>query len=603
MKSYNHSLFYFIVFTNFIHKIYLIKLNKTDNFQTTTKTNKNPNEISESKSSFNSLISIKSSSDLKTASNRKSKSNTKTPLIFESMVEKLKQTVVMIDINSDSQFFDETSTTSKATGFIVNKELGLIATNKHVTRISPTTHKINFLNGAVEKGSVVYYDFFHDFGFIQLDLAKDDEKYKQSELYKSLCEVELGSSYDLKVNDDLMLIGNNEGVNYSIKFGTVSNLNVADFNGLGAIVLTNFDRTGGSSGSPVWNSKGKVVAIHAMGNKEGSFEVPVDYIKDVLESYKMKVKNGEKKNFFEFHKGFLGAFYALVPQFKVKNMHVFKLSVEAAADVIKKNEVEDFFKSLKNFQRDSDEMPELIQVNSVVPALAAENKLKSGDIIIKVNEQVIGNDLVLLEKILNENILKKVSMKILRFGQMLKLENVKVFSTQKEKVFKFLKIANTIMHDVNLYVRLFNPMIPEGIVISKIGLGSPFNEITAEAQLLLSSLNSKKINSIDDFIEEFKSNKSGYSDNVDVIDLSSTSFKAFNYIVDFGNIQEIYLFEFDSTQGIWNKKIIKIPQKPGLNNRIDEKKDKIIRKYENKHLNYSQISNLRNEFNKLFKKY
>ena len=101
---------------------------------------------------------------------------------FEGMISNLKESVVMIDISSDMQFFEEKSTNSKATGFIVNKELGLIATNKHVTRISPTTHRINFLNGAVEKGNVVYYDFYHDFGFIQLEKAKDKHKYLNSEL-------------------------------------------------------------------------------------------------------------------------------------------------------------------------------------------------------------------------------------------------------------------------------------------------------------------------------------------------------------------------------------------------------------------------------------
>jgi len=625
MKRYHNCILFFI-FLNIIHKIYSFKIKEVNeelinnNHRNKNINKENNHDSGEIKTSFNSIISIESRKETPnrrsqtSSKTNKSKTSFKTNLVFESMVNKLKQTVVMIDINSDLQFFDETSTTSKATGFIVNKELGLIATNKHVTRISPTTHKINFLNGAVEKGTVVYYDFFHDFGFIQLDSAKDPDNYKQSELYKSLTAVELGSSYDLKVNDDLMLIGNNEGVSYSIKYGTVSSINVADFNGLGSIILTNFDRTGGSSGSPVWNANGKVVAIHAMGNKEGSFEVPIDYLKDVLDSYANKLKSGEKTGFFDYDKGFVGAFYALVPQFKVKNMHVKFNNLNAnktikndilidkeEAEKNEKQEIDEFYKSLKNYQRDSEEQLEVIQINSVIPTISNQNNLKSGDVIMKVNERVIGNDLVLLEKILNENILRKVSMKILRFGKIVNLDNVKVSSTHKEKVFRFLKIANTILHDVNLYIKLFNPLIPEGIVISKIGLGSPFNEIGVEAQLLLSAFNSKKVSSIDEFIEEFKNNKSGNSENIDVMDLKSTSFKAYNYIIDFGNIQEIYLYEFDSTQGIWNKKIIKIAQKPELSNRTDYINNKIVN-YEKKHLNYSQINNLRTEYSKLFNK-
>ncbi len=535
----------------------------------------------------------------------------------------------MIDINSDLQFFEESTTTSKATGFIVNKELGLIATNKHVTRISPTTHKISFLNGQVEKGTVVYYDFFHDFGFIQLNIAKERIKYKESEIYKTLTEVEFGSSYDLKKNDEIMLIGNNEGVNFSIKYGIVNNINIADFNGLGSIILSDFDRTGGSSGSPVWNTKGKVVAIHAMGNNEGSFEVPIDYLSAVLDKFisknninEEKEKNNinetiyEKHEHFDYDKGFIGAFYNLVPLFKIKGFNFKsrnkKFSNEKNntnyLDDQKKtkndNEEENFFNEIKNFQRDIDEVPEVIQINSIIPSLSNENKIKSGDIIIKINNRNIGNDLVLLEKILNENVLKKISMKILRFGKIIEINNVKVFSTQKEKINKFLKISNTIIHDVNLYVKLFNPLIPEGIIISKIALGSPFKEIFNDGQFLLSSFNSKKISSINEFIKEFENKDNNESDNIDIMDLSDNLFKFYNYVIDFGNIQEIYLFEFDSVTGNWIKKIIKIRQKKEMAKRVenDIKRNKIIR-YNNNHFKYSQVNSLRKEFNRLLLNY
>jgi len=613
MKKLNYYTFSVLILINLLLTINTNKFSKKKIILPNSKSNLNSN--SQDHIILTSTLNSEKSNIKRTNGNneshieaREDSLSEKAPSAFEGLVNKLKETVVMIDINSDMQFFDEKSTTSKATGFIVNKELGLIATNKHVTRISPTTHKINFLNGAVEKGTVVYYDFYHDFGFIQLDIAKDKSKYKASELYKSLVEVELGSSYDLKTNDEIMLIGNNEGVNYSIKYGIVNNINIADFNGVGSIILTNFDRTGGSSGSPVWNTKGKVVAIHAMGNSEGSFEVPIDYLKEVLESFEKKKKDGEEKDFFGYDKGFIGAFFSLVPQFKIKNLHLSQSSKKKPsidnlnnneAEKEEKKEIENFFKNIKNYQREPEEVAELIQINSIIPSYATKNHIKSGDILMKVNGQIIGNDLVLLEKIFNQNIMKKISMKIMRFGKIIDLDDVKIYSTQKEKVFKFLKIANTIIHDVNLYIRLFNPLIPEGIVISKIGLGSPFNDISSEGQFLMSAFNSKNIKSIDEFIEEFKNNKNGNTDNIDVMDLSNSTFKVFNYTIDFGNIQEIYLYEFNVSQGAWNKKIIKIPLKASLANRGEEDNQKILN-YEHKHFKYSKINNLRNEYNELF---
>ena len=514
-----------------------------------------------------------------------------TSSIFEELIDNLKQTVVMIDINSDMQFFEETPTVSKATGFIINIELGLIATNKHVTRISPTTYRINFLNGNVEKGQVVYYDFYHDFGFIQLDLAKDPIKYRRSNLYKTLKQVELGSSYDLKINDDLMLIGNNEGVNYSIKYGNVVNLNVSNFNGIGSIILTNFDRTGGSSGSPVWGKDGKVVAIHAMGNKEASFEVPIDYLKDVMENFVENFKKKTKEDLFSYDKGFIGGFYSLVPVFKIQNNFKKKNLNEK-----EKNVINDFFNNVSKYQRDSEEVTEVIQINSIIPSIAINNQIKSGDIIMKIENKIIGNDLILLEKIINSKINKKVNLEIYRFGKVVILNEVDVISTKKEKINKFLKISNTILHDVNLYVRMTNPLIQEGVIVSKTGLGSPFNDVSI-GQLLLKSFNSKNLIKIEDFVDEMKNKKNGNTDNMDILDLTSLTPNIYNFIIDFANVQEMYLYEFDNEKGMWSKRIIKLENRIISPNRNVEQK---IVDYEEKVFNYKEYDRLRNEYNKLF---
>ena len=47
-------------------------------------------------------------------------------------------------------------------------------------------------------------------------------------------------------------------------------------------IHTTFDRAGGSSGSPVWDTGGRVVGIHAAGNDTSSFELRVDYMRDAL---------------------------------------------------------------------------------------------------------------------------------------------------------------------------------------------------------------------------------------------------------------------------------------------------------------------------------
>ena len=124
---------------------------------------------------------------------------------WKTNLDEYKKSVVMIEIESELQFFDENSTMSLATGFIIDKELGLIATNKHVTRRSPSRHKIKFYDGSVYMGNVVYYDIFHDFGIIQI--KNYDQLKKDLKFYNYLKPVKMTSSYSLKKGSEIFLIG------------------------------------------------------------------------------------------------------------------------------------------------------------------------------------------------------------------------------------------------------------------------------------------------------------------------------------------------------------------------------------------------------------
>ena len=61
----------------------------------------------------------------------------------------------------------------------------------------------------------------------------------------------------LSIGDDLLLIGNNDGADYTMKWGKVANLlRLLPYEiDRGTYIQTSFDRTGGSSGSPVLNDK------------------------------------------------------------------------------------------------------------------------------------------------------------------------------------------------------------------------------------------------------------------------------------------------------------------------------------------------------------
>lgn len=52
-----------------------------------------------------------------------------------------------------------------------------------------------------------------------------------------------------------------------------------------------FDRTFGSSGSPVFDSRMQVVGLHALGSSTSSFELYIDYLKDVVDDLQKGIEH------------------------------------------------------------------------------------------------------------------------------------------------------------------------------------------------------------------------------------------------------------------------------------------------------------------------
>ena len=65
------------------------------------------------------------------------------------------------------------------------------------------------------------------------------------------------------------------GEEFTTKSGKIVNLARLDDSGRGVTWQSSFDRTGGSSGSPVFNRDFQVVAIHAAGTDTTSLEIPI----------------------------------------------------------------------------------------------------------------------------------------------------------------------------------------------------------------------------------------------------------------------------------------------------------------------------------------
>ena len=127
---------------------------------------------------------------------------------WTEQIAAFKPLVVNVETSSEINFETESQGKFYATGFIVDAKRGIIATNAHVTEKSPSYVRINFYDGSFTEAKVLYTDPVHDFGFYQIDPGKVEFK---------LQAVKCKPWKNLATGEELLLIGNNEKEEYSVK--------------------------------------------------------------------------------------------------------------------------------------------------------------------------------------------------------------------------------------------------------------------------------------------------------------------------------------------------------------------------------------------------
>ncbi len=441
---------------------------------------------------------------------------------WTEQIAAFKPMVVNIETASEVVFETETKGTSFATGFVVDAERGIIATNQHVTGTSPANIKINFHDGSFTEAHILYYDPTHDFGFYKID---------PTEVEFELQAVELGIWSELSLGDELLLIGNNEKEEYSIKFGRIANLNVNKGNRHSSYIHTTFDRTGGSSGSPVWNTTGEVIAIHARGTDTSSFELPIDYLIDALEliQNEMPIQRGE-----------IGVDLELV----------------SIGEAIKHFNFPDALR--KEIGPSKAGTPKVIQVESLVPRTTGESFLRASDIIYRINDELIRDDLYTFDAILNQNVGKEVTLDIYRNGENLTLQ-VPVEDLEKKKVQRFVRFGGAVFHDITPQLRRLLYLEADGVYLPHAAAGSSFSRVGVQerngnSKVVILNINGMQIRNLDDFVSACKTITDGQHTFVVVRDFnlfdSSPTPKSLTVNLKFGPLQQ---FEWNSEALDWEK--------------------------------------------------
>ena len=319
----------------------------------------------------------------------------------------------------------------------------------------------------------VYRDPVHDFGILRFDPKKIK--------YMPLSELVLCPDL-AKVGSEIRVVGNDAGEKLSILSGVISRLDrnapeygegYSDFN-------TNYIQaaaaaSGGSSGSPVVNVDGYAVALQAGGRSDGAstdYFLPLDRPSRALEC----IRNGSP-----ITRGTIQTQWIIKPFDECRRLG---LTAEHEAAI------------RKGFPKETG----LLVAEIVLPEGPADKQLEEGDVLIKVNGEIL-TQFVRLDDILDSSVDEKVKILVQRGGRDIEVE-LEVGDLHAITPDRFVTVAGASFHDLSYQqARLY--AIPVKGVYTCEAAGS-FRFDSTESGWIIESVDQKKTPDLNAFIEVMK---------------------------------------------------------------------------------------------------
>ena len=319
----------------------------------------------------------------------------------------------------------------------------------------------------------VYRDPVHDFGILRFD----PKKIKYMPLSELVLRPDLA-----KVGSEIRVVGNDAGEKLSILSGVISRLDrnapeygegYSDFN-------TNYIQaaaaaSGGSSGSPVVNVDGYAVALQAGGRSDGAstdYFLPLDRPSRALEC----IRRG-----LPIARGTIQTQWIIKPFDECRRLG---LTAEHEAAI------------RKGFPKETG----LLVAEIVLPQGPADKQLEEGDVLIKVNGEIL-TQFVRLDDILDSSVGKKVKILVQRGGQDIEVE-LEVGDLHAITPDRFVTVAGASFHDLSYQQARLYAIPVKGVYVCE-AAGS-FRFDSTESGWIIDSIDQKKTPDLKAFIDVMK---------------------------------------------------------------------------------------------------